>query len=357
MTAPCYLCGTPSVVDGLCGDCYAKEHPLVTTPSVINLLSCKRCGAVKVPGGWKVILNTEPNTEEMLEQQLDIALDREIRINVPESEMLVEIEKRLDRVLKINLMITGRSHPSFDTHSETYPIEIRLEYGTCDTCGMMSGGYHEAILQVRADERFLTDEEIRDVQELVASRTINEYGKDTKAFVTHVSETKFGLDFMIGSEHLCKQIADELQSKYLAERKDNFKLIGQDRGGKEKFRTTILIRLLRYTTGDIIRVLNEPCQVLDITKGGVSCINLIDRNTFTMNPKSAKWRTIEYLVGAEDINEYMVIARTPDNSVQVMDSESYQIYEIGDNLVDPDIENGEKIRAVIIEDRLYPVQL
>ena len=357
MTAPCYLCGAPSVIDGLCEDCYTKEHPLVKTPSVINLLSCKQCGAVKIPGGWKAIVGIDPNTEEMLEKQLEIAIGQEVEKLFPEIEMFIEIEKKLDRVLEIVLVVQGSSHPQLKDHRETYPLEIRLEYGTCDTCGMMSGGYHEAILQVRADGRYLTDEEVRDVQNLVISRTVSEYGKDAKAFVTNISETKYGLDFMIGSEHLCKQIADELQSTYLAERKENFKLIGQHKGGKDKFRITILIRLLRFALGDIISVIDEPCQVLDISKGGVSCLNLRDRSTFTMNPKSAKWRTIEFLTDRSNIHEFMIISKSANHSIQVMDSKSYEIHEIDEGLFESDVENGQKIRAILIDGHLYPVQV
>ncbi len=355
MVAPCYLCGVPSVLEGLCSDCFAKEHPLVSTPSTINLLSCKRCGAVKVPGGWKAIAGVEPNTDEMLEHQLEIALGLEVSTLIGKPEMQIEITKRLDRVLVTTLFVTGQSDPSLEPHEEQYPLEIRIEYGTCDSCGMMSGGYHEAILQVRADSRSLSEEELMQIQEIVATRTFDEYGKDSKAFVTNISETKFGLDFMIGSEHLCKQIADELQSQYLADRKENFKLIGQHKGGKDKFRTTILIRLQRYTLGDFIRVSGQPCQVRGIGKGGVSCAGLLDGSAFNVNPKSAKWRTIEFLAEKDEAREYMVISRNPSESVQLMDSKTFEIHEIEDNLFPPEIENGQKIQAVTIDETLYPI--
>ena len=355
MTAPCYLCGTPSVLEGLCSDCFNKEHPLVSAPALIQFLSCKRCGSVKVPGGWQAIVDANPGTEEMLEKQLELVLTREINRLVDTSEMYIEIDKKLDRVLHITLVVSGQSNPSLESHEERYPIEIRLEFGTCETCGMMSGGYYEAILQVRADGRFLTEKEEDEIRNLVTSRTLDEYGKDDKAFVIHVSETKYGLDFMIGSEHLCKQIADELQSLYLAERKENFKLIGQHRGGKDKFRITILIRLQRYTPGDFIRVDRQPCQVLDIGRSGVSCISLLDSGTFSVNPKSARWRTIEFLADRTDTREYMIISRTRSQPVQLMDSKTFEIYEVDDALLPSEMENGEKLQALMIDDTLYPV--
>ncbi len=355
MTAPCYLCGMPSKLEGLCSDCFNREHPLVSAPNLIQFLSCKRCGAVKVPGGWKAIVDATPNTERMLEKQLEMVLGREISRLVDNSEMYIEIDKRLDRVLHTTLVVSGQSDSSLEPHEERYPIEIRLEYGTCETCGMMSGGYHEAILQVRADGRSLTEKEEDAIKSMVSSKTLDEYGKDDKAFVTHVSETKYGLDFMIGSEHLCKQIADELQSHYLAERKENFKLVGQQRGGKDKFRITILLRLQRYTPGDFIKVDKQPCQVLAIGRGGVSCVSLIDSSTFSVNPKSARWRTIEFLAEGTDTREYMIISRTHSQPIQLMDSETFEIHEVDDKLLPPEMQNGHKLFALMIGDTLYPV--
>ncbi len=355
MTAPCYLCGEPSVLEGLCTECYNSENPLIRIPPLVSILSCKKCGAVKVPGGWKTLRNPGSDVDETLDERIEIGLTQEITRLVKDIDYFVEEEKRLDRVLHITLVVTGRSDSSLPSHEERYPVEIRLNYGTCDTCGMMSGGYYDAVLQVRALDRFLTEKEADEVTAIVTDRTIKEYGKDDKAFVTSTSTTRFGVDFYIGSEHLCRLIAAELEEKYLAERKANYKLTGQQRGGKDKFRVTILIRLPRYSVGDFIKVSGQPCQVLAMGKGGVTCYDLIDRTQFTINPKSSKWRSIEFIMPQDEQRQYMVVSRSYSQPVQIMDQGTFEVVDIEDETLDPSIEAGQLFFALRLDDRIYPL--
>ena len=353
LKAPCYQCGKPSVLDGLCTDCYNKEHPLIEVESPLTLLSCKQCGSVKVPGGWKNLTFEAADSGDLWPHQVDILLDNEVKPLIEGIELEIEEEKRLDRVLQIVLRAIGKSHEDLPVHEEEYPIEIRFSYGTCDTCGMKSGGYYEATLQIRADGRQLTEEEEDDIVRIVTEMTIAQYGSDDKAFVSKVSSDKYGLDFQIGSEHLCRSIADVLESKYLAQRKQNYKLIGQDKGGKDKFRITILIRLHRFGVGDFVRVLGNPCQVMAMSKGGLTCFDLVQRQRFTMNPKSSKWRTLEYLTSKDDKREFMITTRVYGKPVQLMDSKTYEIREIDESLFDSEIETGSAVYGLMVDEEFY----
>ncbi|MFX1483009.1 MAG: 60S ribosomal export protein NMD3 [Promethearchaeota archaeon] len=353
MKAPCYQCGNPAVIDGLCANCYDESHPLIEISSPLTLVACKRCGSVKVPSGWKKLTVDVTESDDLWPLQLNILLDSEIKAHGQDIELTIEEEKRLDRILNVLLTVNGRSHETLPPHEEQHRVEVRFTYGTCDTCAMMSGGYYEAILQVRADERSLTDEEEEDIVRLVTEMTIAEYGTDEKAFVTNVSSDKFGLDFQIGSEHLCRAIAKELESRYLAQRKDNYKLVGQDKGGKDKFRITILIRLNKFMIGDFVKVLDRPCQVISMSKGGLTCFDLIQRESFTMNTKSSKWRSLEYLAPKTESREFMVTTRVHGKPVQLMDSENYNIREVDETLLDPSIEVGLTVHGLLLEDEFY----
>ncbi|MFW9910975.1 MAG: 60S ribosomal export protein NMD3 [Candidatus Thorarchaeota archaeon] len=353
MTAPCYECGNKSEIDGLCADCYRKAHPLVEVRSPLKLLTCKRCGAVKVPGGWETISEHLSDSEELIERQMKILLQQEVKRNVDGVQLEYTEKKTLDRVRDIMVIASGSSDPSLATYSESYPVEVRFSYATCDTCAMMSGGYHEAILQVRADERSITDEEEDGIVSVVTDLTVAEYGKDIKAFVTEMNRDKYGLDFKIGSEHLCKRIADSLQQRYLAERKENYKLIGEDKGGKKKYRITILIRLQKFTLGDFIRVGSKPCQVTAMGRGGLSCYNLKNGNRFTINPRSAKWRTIEFIAPESDKRQFMVVSNLHDQPVQIMDSESFEIHEIDQRDMTIDVSNGDTAFGLQLDNRVF----
>ncbi|MGQ4872226.1 MAG: 60S ribosomal export protein NMD3 [Candidatus Thorarchaeota archaeon] len=353
MAVPCYVCGADSVVDGLCARCYDKSHPLLVVNTPLTLLTCRRCGAVKVPGGWHPIVPAPTNQSDLLDQQIGILLSNEAHLLHSEVDLGVEIQTQLDSALRTEIIAVGRSHPSLPPHEERVPVEIRLHSGTCETCGLMSGGYHEAIVQIRADGRQVTEAEIERITELVTRRTEAEYGKDMKAFVSHIQRSKYGLDFHIGSEHLSRLIADEIQSLFLAERKENYKLITQDRGGKRKYRVTILLRLPRYHEGDFVLVAGHPCQVLSIGKTGLSCFDLVDRSRFTVGPKSSKWKTIEYLAPSEETREYSVVAHGYHQPYQLMDSETYETIEVDSELLDPGTKVGDIVRVLWVEGRFH----
>ncbi|MCF2135760.1 MAG: hypothetical protein K9W43_00800 [Candidatus Thorarchaeota archaeon] len=353
MTAPCYVCGAEAVIDGLCADCYAKAHPLMAVDTPLTLLICRRCGAVKVAGGWHSLVPRPSNADDMLDRQIDVLLSREVHLSNPHIEVGLTVLNRLDRVLITEIEATGRSHPDLPVHTERLPLEIRLHYATCDTCGMMSGGYYESILQIRADGRSMTDEEVDQIVEIVTQRTIAEYGKDVKAFVTGTSRTKYGIDFQIGSEHLSRKIADELESLFLAERKENYKLVTQDRGGKRKYRVTILLRLPRYHQGDFISVSDHPCWILSLGKGGVSCFDLVEQSRFTVGPRSAKWRTIQYLGSASDFREFSVIAKGYNQPYHLMDSVTFETIEVEATESLSSVQVGDTVRAFPYEGKLF----
>ncbi|MHA2002623.1 MAG: 60S ribosomal export protein NMD3 [Candidatus Thorarchaeota archaeon] len=353
LTAPCYECGEESVIEGLCAECYRRTHPLVEVRTPLKLLVCRRCGAVKVPGGWKTIIEQPSDPEVLIGRQIEILLEQEVKLHVEDLQLEYSEEKILDRVRHILVTASGRSDSSLSVHSESYPVEVRFSYATCDTCAMMSGGYYEGTLQIRADERQITDKEEDDIVSVVTDLTVAKYGKDVKAFVTEVSRDKYGLDFKIGSEHLCKRIADQLQERYLAQRKENYKLIGEDKRGKKKYRITILIRLPKFSLGDFVRVDSKPCQVIAMGRGGLSCYSLKDGNRFTINPKSAKWKTIEFIAPESDKRQFMIVSNLYEQPVQIMDSESFEMHEIDQKELITEVSTGETTFGLYLDDRVY----
>ena len=353
LKAPCYLCGEPAVVEGLCEGCYNKEHPLIEVDTPLSIRVCKRCGAVEIPGGWKTIKTSTFNSEEAIEQQLDILLDMEIRPFFSNLGLTVVEEKKLDRVLHISLIVNGKSHPSLPDHDEEYPVEIRFRYITCTTCQLMSGGYYEATLQIRADGRSVKDEEGDLIAEIAKERTHSEYGKDPKAFILEVNKTKFGFDYFIGSELLCRKIVEDIESEFLAEKKVNYKLIGEDKGGRKKYRTTTLLRLPKFSNGDFISISNKPSVILSMGRGGVSCYNLVNRERFTITPKSSKWKILEFLESGSSKREFMVTSRAYGQPVQLMDSESFDMVELDEGNFGPAIVNGSKVFLFQYNDRYY----
>jgi nonsense-mediated mRNA decay protein 3 len=218
---------------------------------------------------------------------------------------------------------------------------------------MMSGGYYEAILQIRADGREISEDEKKELTKRVTDTTVARYKTDDRAFINLIDDTKHGIDYYIGSTHLAKDIADEFEGTYIAERKDNYKLVGEDKTGKKKYRVTILLRLPRFSTGDFVLVDDHPCQILAMGRGNLTCYNLIRRERFTISPRNTKWRTIEFLAPLTDRREFMVVTYVFGQPVQIMDQVNFDVTEVEESAFDSEITSGAKIHGLFVEDRLY----
>ena len=353
LAAPCYLCGKEAVVDGLCNCCYDEQHPLMEVSTPISIQACKKCGSVKIPGGWQKISIGNMNSEELAEKHIEIILEQEIKLFTKGVSLVIEEEKKLDRVTHLVLTASGKSHESIPSHDEQYPVEIRFRYGTCDTCGLMSGGYYEAIVQIRATDREISNDEKKIFTTKVTDMTVAKYKSDDRAFVTMIDDNKYGIDYYIGSEHLANDIADDFESQYIAERKENYKLVGEDKTGKKKFRTTILLRLPRFSIGDFILINEQPSQVLAMGNNNLTYYNLIRRERSTINPKNVKWKTIEFLASLTERREFMVVTHVFGQPVQIMDSKNFDVTEVEASIFDSEIASGVKIYGLMIEEQLY----
>ena len=91
LPAPCYICGEDAVLEGLCASCYAMEHPLIQVDTPLQIRTCKRCGAVKVPGGWKVITGPLPAKDELFVLQLVFSIHPSVKRNFSYFEILLEV--------------------------------------------------------------------------------------------------------------------------------------------------------------------------------------------------------------------------------------------------------------------------
>ena len=88
-------------------------------------------------------------------------------------------------------------------------------------------------------------------------------------------------------------------------------------------------------------------------KGGLTYFDLVKRQQFTMNPRSSKWRTLEYLTSKEDRREFMITTRVYGQPAQLMDSETFEITELDESLLDDTIEAGTTVYGLIIDEEFF----
>jgi NMD protein affecting ribosome stability and mRNA decay len=113
---------------------------------------------------------------------------------------------------------------------------------TCAVCNLMRAGYYEAILQVRGEKKIPADK-LAKIERALMSNADKMMKDDRKIFISKVDKKPEGLDFYLSSLSLARNMAEVLKNNFKAKVVETAKLIGQDRGGKRKFRVSVLARL------------------------------------------------------------------------------------------------------------------
>jgi NMD protein affecting ribosome stability and mRNA decay len=121
-------------------------------------------------------------------------------------------------------------------------VIVGVKSTTCEVCNLIHAGYYEAILQVRGEKKISADK-LAKIEKALMSNADKMMKDDRKIFISKVEKKQEGLDFYLSSISLARNMAEILKSNFQAKVVETAKLIGQDRGGKRKFRVSVLARL------------------------------------------------------------------------------------------------------------------
>ena len=228
-----------------------KENPLVRAPAEIQVSICSKCKAYLVDNRWH-----EPsNVESALEDAARAAVLSELRFAqlTPAGTRLLRPHEIKELKLRVEPKLTageavvdvharGKVHElQVSPHVEHVRIAVKPMWRMCDVCGLVSAGHHEAIVQVRGKD--MSAEARREIK-LMLERCAAEVRKqDRAAFIAKIEEKRGGLDLYVNPAGLARRMASLLKSKFGAEVSESAKLIGMDRGGRRKFRISMLARL------------------------------------------------------------------------------------------------------------------
>ncbi|MBN2518687.1 MAG: 60S ribosomal export protein NMD3 [Candidatus Altiarchaeota archaeon] len=208
----CPNCGKKSEVDMLCKECFLRKKLRLELPNSLGFEYCTRCSSAKMSGKWVEFDQIEDAVAELVTKNAKGNLE--------------EIEEKLGEVLALDLDVIY-------VGGQEYSATISLEYGnfllerktkvivkkvSCPSCSKKSGGYFEAVLQIRGD----FDPQI---VEKIEKRI--EKSKDQNAFITKITRVRGGIDIYIGSKKVAEKIARSFRTE--AEIKKSSQLISVNR--------------------------------------------------------------------------------------------------------------------------------
>lgn len=108
------------------------------------------------------------------------------------------------------------------------PVNVQFIKTICRDCSRISGGYYEAIIQLRGSGPRVNR----------LARTI-EMQISRNTFISKVEEKKEGIDIYIGSTTAALAVIKELGYRHIISKK----LVGVNKEGRRQYRTTFSIRL------------------------------------------------------------------------------------------------------------------
>jgi nonsense-mediated mRNA decay protein 3 len=204
----CPKCGkgsdTTEFFEAFCVDCYPFQ---VKIPKGIRLEKCKACSRIRLKGEWQ-------------------GYDRKrIEEHVASKARGDFVSAEFDLESSVCSFVFG-SRGKETVMKENVDFEIHDT--TCPDCSRASGGYFEAIIQLRGEKEKV---------ERKAQKLGTELGRRT--FISKWEEMHGGQDLYVGSTRI---VFETLQKVGLKPSKISKKLTGR-REGKKMYRTTFAVRI------------------------------------------------------------------------------------------------------------------
>ncbi len=314
----CPKCGKNSEVfyDAVCSECFIGNKKLMECPEVISSRICPTCGSVFKRGKWR-------SKGEESETIRDCVSDS-LKMNNEASHLEFILTPNQIDYSRYLVHVEARGNIRGAPINAALDTEVRITWETCETCSRISGGYFEGIVQIRADKRIPTQDELKKCQAIAddVSARAQEKG-DRLAFIAKMVELDEGNDIYVGSQKLGKQICRAIIDAFGGKISESPKLVGQ-KNGEELYRITFAIRLPEFVRGDIISADGTVIEVQSCGKH-VSGIELETGRRFIEN--FSDLMQVKKLGRRQDAVHAVLVAGE-GKTIQVMHPETYETVTI-----------------------------
>jgi len=313
----CVECGKdePIFRNGVCLDCYLKTAQFSKGPRIMDLTICPRCSSYKHKNTW-----VQEPFEDILQQHIKDAftISPELR-NVT----IQTTCKEQERILQCMVSISGflEEHPITEQH----PLTVRIRRYTCDICSREAGGYYEAIIQIRTEQRTFSKEELQILRSTVETM-VGQLQKSGKRglFITDFDENRQGLDFFLSEKTTAFSIAKKLQEQFGGDFKQSASAAGM-KDSKQVYRMTYLVRVPAYRKGDFFSFDRSFYMIVSLHENKVRAVELSTWAEKVIEGKNIQPSKIHG--GHERIKEMIVVSQSKKD-IQLMDPKTYATVEI-----------------------------
>ncbi|MBE3121183.1 MAG: hypothetical protein IMZ53_13815 [Thermoplasmata archaeon] len=313
----CVECGKdePIFRNGVCLNCYLKATQFSKGPAILDIIMCPRCSSYKYKNTW-------------LQESFDDILKRYVKEAFTVSPELKHVEiqtqcKAQERILACMVFISGSLEDQ--TITEQHPITVRIRHNTCEICSREAGGYYEAILQIRADQRKFTDTELKTLRSAVETM-VGQYQESGKRglFITDIAEKREGLDFFLSEKGTAFSIAKRVQDQFGGDFKQSASSAGM-KDSRQVYRMTYLVRIPAYRKGDFFLFDNSFFLIVSLHENKVRALEL---SAWTEKVIDGKDIQPSRIYGGKELIREMIVVSQSKNEIQLMDPKTYATVEI-----------------------------
>lgn len=341
----CLLCNSEEkLYDGLCKSCYLKEFELVEVPEYATFTVCSHCGATLKHDKW---IESAYYDDEIIND----AIRKFIKVNENLKDAEISTEILTNRGTMYDCVLHAYGEVLGECIEKDYPVEVKVEKGVCPDCSKYYSGYYEAVIQLRADDRKLEDDEISQVDEFISGEIQRLCKTNKLAYVTERIVLKEGVDYQVGSHNAAHKIAENIQKQFGGIITESRKIVGHDKSrSRDLYRSWISVRLPSFSRNDFIMYRDSVLQIKKIGSHKFVGLNL-DRH----EDESIKWSEydkVRKVATVKDVKMSTVTNVTP-TEIQVLDPDNYSTVDLKKDESLSDISIGEEINVIKIEEKIY----
>ncbi len=226
----CAVCGktTDKTIKGMCIPHYLEKNPVLVVPDEIPIDTDKTTFSVRYREKW-----VQPDEKAVFEIIKSRLKTRDI-VNPQLVVLPTSIQNRF-------LVVVQGKISGVDVEAKKF-VSVKPVLVQSDAEMRLKSSYHEAIIQLRYREKkelSLVEAALANALEMLSA----EKKRDSLAGVSGITRHRSGIDLLIGSKSAAKKVIKKLAKKYNSPVSVSFKIVGQNKSGKEKKRFTYCIRV------------------------------------------------------------------------------------------------------------------
>jgi nonsense-mediated mRNA decay protein 3 len=346
----CPRCGSEDedLYEGICISCFIKEAKLISIPRAVDITICAHCSSLLKGLKWE---DSELTEEELVTLAVMEKLERsefadDLELSV---EILTIKGSNYGCLVHVQGTVFGRRVV------EEHHIDVKIKKGVCPDCSKYASGYFESVIQIRADNRFPTNNELNTIDQIIRAKTKALSVKNRMAYVSDVAVLKEGVDYYVGSYKVARKMVSAVKEAMGGVVQESPRLVGRDKSrGKDLYRIWISIRLPDFQKGDFIEYEGHFGEVKGFDGKKIILNDLESQDIWSVMWK--EYNKIKVIARSDDVKITNLTSKTP-KTIQILHPDTYQPVDIPINQETSQLKIGDEVRVLEIENVLHILRI